>query len=92
MSLQVRGSIYHFKEIADHYTGVSIKIEVAYKFEWSNQLYQQGTVSPFFLGGGEGVWMHYAPENFEILKFQSPKMQFSVFWGLNLRTKEHVFH
>ena len=54
MSLQVRGSIYHFKEIADHYTGVSIKIEVAYKFEWSNQLYQQGTVSPFFLGGGGG--------------------------------------
>ena len=50
MSLQVRGSIYHFKEIADHYTGVSIKIEVAYKFE----LYQQGTVSPFFLGGGGG--------------------------------------
>ena len=54
MSLQVRGSIYHFKEIADHYTGVSIKIEVACKFEWSNQLYQQGTVSPFFLGGGGG--------------------------------------
>ena len=36
--------------------------------------------------------MHYAPENFEILKFQSPKMQLSVFWGLNLRTKERVFH
>ena len=70
MSLQVRGSIYHFKEIADHYTGVSIKIEVAYKFEWSNQLYQQGTVSPFFLGG-EGGLDALCPRkfwNFEISK------------------------
>ena len=27
----------------------------------------------------------------EILTFQSPKMRFSAFWGLNLRTKERVF-
>ena len=64
MSLQMRGSIYHFKEIADHYTGVSIKIEVAYKFEWSNQLYQQGTVSPFFLVGGGGGLDALCPRKF----------------------------
>ena len=71
MSLQVRGSIYHFKEIADHYTGVS---SLAYKFEWSKQLYQQGTVRPFFLGG-EGDWTHYAPENFEIFSFLGTKFE-----------------
>ena len=28
----------------------------------------------------------------KILKLQSPKMRFSAFWVLNLRTKERVFH
>ena len=37
------------------------------------------------LGYGRGL-----PQ--KILKFQSPKMRFSAFRGLNLRTKESVFH
>ena len=51
-------------------------------------MYQQGAVSPLLFGGKTGsrrvlLW--------EILTFQSPKMRFSAFWGLNLRTKERVF-
>ena len=33
-------------------TAVSIKIEVASRFDSSNQLYQQEAISPLFLGGG----------------------------------------
>ena len=51
--------------------GVSMKIEVASRFEKSNRLYQQGAIGPLFLGGKEGVWAHSAQE---ILRFQSPKM------------------
>ena len=35
-------------------TAVSIKIEVASRFDSSNQLYQQEAISPLFLGGGGG--------------------------------------
>ena len=31
--------------------GVSMKIEVASRFEKSNRLYQQGAIGPLFLGG-----------------------------------------
>ena len=48
--------------------GVSIKIEVASRFEYSDRPYQQGAVGPLFLGGREGVWARSAPENFEISK------------------------
>ena len=51
-------------------TGVLIKIEVAGMYEKSIQLYQQGAISPLFLGGrGSGGVL---PQNF--LRFQSPKM------------------
>ena len=42
-----------------------------------------------FLQGGRGSG-HVLPQ--KIVKFQSPKRRFSVFWGLNLRTKKAVFH
>ena len=50
-------------------TAVSIKIEVASRFDSSNQLYQQEAISPLFLGGGGGgggggVWRHAAPKKF----------------------------
>ena len=39
-------------------TGVLIKIQVAGMYEKSIQLYQQGAISPLFLGGrGSGVWV-----------------------------------
>ena len=60
-------------------TGVLIKIEVAGMYEKSIQLYQQGAISPLFLGGrGSGGVL---PQNF--LRFQSPKMRFLAFWVLN---------
>ena len=34
-----------------HTSGASIKIEVVSRFEQSSQLYQQGAISPLFLGG-----------------------------------------
>ena len=66
--------------------GVSIKIVVASRFESSNWLYEQGAIVPLLWGGD---WASSAPEN---LTFQSPEMRFSAFWGLNLWTKERVFH
>ena len=63
-----------------------MKIEVASRFESSNQLYEQGAIIPLLLGGDRAS---SAPEN---LTFQSPEMRFSAFCGLNLRTKERVFH
>ena len=63
---------WHFHSGSDlltlSHTGVSIKIEVACRFESSNWQYQQGGVSPLLLGGEEGVWVHSAPENFDISK------------------------
>ena len=60
-------------------TGVLIKIQVASMYEKSIQLYQQGAISPLFLGGrGSGGVL---PQNF--LRFQSPKMRFLAFWVLN---------
>ena len=58
-------------------TGVSIKIEVASKFEQSTQLYQQGGINPVPLEGSGGMLL------LKILKFQSPKMRFPLFLGLN---------
>ena len=42
-----------------------------------------------FSKGGEGSGHVLAQK---ILKFQSPKMRFSASWGMNLSTKERVFH
>ena len=50
-----------------NFSGVSLKIEVASRFEQSNRQYQQGAVAPLFLGE-EGPWAHSSPENFEISK------------------------
>ena len=66
-------------------SAVSIKIEVASRFEQSNQLYQQMGFQSHF-SRGVGVWTQSAPQKFEALK------AISAFWRLNLRTKEHVFH
>ena len=47
-------------------------------------MYQQGTISPLFLGrGGERRSGHFLPR--KILKFQIPKMRFSGFWGLEAK-------
>ena len=46
-------------------TGVSIRIEVASRFEQSNQLYQQGPIRPLLLVGSE---LYCTPENFRISK------------------------
>ena len=44
-------------------------------------MYQQGTIGPLFLGGRRSG--HVLPQ--KILKFQSPKMRFSAFWGLETK-------
>ena len=44
--------------VSHNITGVSIKIEVASRFEKSIRLYQQGAVSPLFLEGSGGVLPH----------------------------------
>ena len=49
----------------DRWSGVSIKIEVASRFESSNRLYQQEAIGPLLLGGRGG---HSLPENFAISK------------------------
>ena len=46
-------------------------------------MYQQGTINPLFLGGGGRRSGHVLPK--KILKFQSPKMRFSGFWGLEAK-------
>ena len=68
--------------------GFLIKIEVAGMYEKSIQLYQQGAISPLFLGGrGSGGML---PQN--ILRFQNPKNAISNILGIKLRTKECVFY
>ena len=49
---------------------VSIKIEVASRFEKSKRLYQKEAFTPLLLEGSGGV-------------LQCPKMRFPAFWALN---------
>ena len=66
-----------FKNDKNQLAGVSIKIEVAGRFEKSNQLYQKEAFTPLFLEGSGGV------HPLKISKFQCPKMRFPAFWALN---------
>ena len=59
------------------YAGVSTKIEVASRFEKSNQLYQKEAFTPLLLEGSGGL--HFL----KISKFQCSEMQFPVFWALD---------
>ena len=66
-----------FKNDKNQLAGVSIKIEVAGRFEKSNQLYQKEAFTSLFLEGSGGV------HPMKISKFQCPKMRFPAFWALN---------
>ena len=52
----------------------------------------KGTLVPFYRrgGGGERGQSAFRPKRF--WHFKALEMRFSAFWGLNLRTKERVFH
>ena len=76
-----------------HYlqAGVSIKIEVASGLDRVTDCINEGPLVPFSSGGGVGGGLSaFRPPKF--WNFKAPKMRFSVFWRLNLRTKERVFH
>ena len=60
-------------------------IKVASRFEQSNWLYQEGAVSPLLLEWSGGMF----PQ--KMFEFQSPKMWFPVFWGLNWEQKNVFF-
>ena len=82
-------SLHKKKPCSHKQSGVSIKAEVASRFE---QSINKELLVPFFWGGGKGSGHVLARK---ILKFQSPKrkkMRLSAFWGINLRTTECVFH
>ena len=66
-----------FKNDKNQQVGVSIKIEVASRFEKSNRLYQKEAFTSLFLEWSGGV------HPLKISKFQFPKMRFPAFWALN---------
>ena len=66
-----------FKNDKNQQGGVSIKIEVASRFEKSNRLYQKEAFTSLFLEGSGGV------HPLKISTFQFPKMRFPAFWALN---------
>ena len=66
-----------FKNDKNQPAGVSTKIEVASRFEKSNQLYQKEAFTSLFLERSGGV------HPLKISKFQFPKMRFPAFWALN---------
>ena len=72
--------------------GVSIKIEVASDLDRVTDCINKGPLVPFSRGGGgeggRGFIIVYCPR--KCLNFKVLEMQFSTFWGLNLRTKERV--
>ena len=66
-------------------TGVSLKIEVTSRFEYTNLLYQQGASSPLFL---RGVWGHPVSENF----CKALISDFQLIQGSKLSIKKQVFY
>ena len=57
--------------------GFSIEIEVASRFEKSNQLYQKEAFTPLLLEASGGLY------SLKISRFRCPKMRFPVFRALN---------
>jgi len=55
-----------FKNDKNQQAGVSIKIEVASRFEKSNRLYQKEAFTPLVSPSSKGVWGRASLENFEI--------------------------
>ena len=69
-------------DLCNVFSGVSIKIEVASRFE---KLYQK---RGFYSPSSRGVWGYAAHEN---SKFQCPKMRFPVPWSLSWVQKMMYF-
>ena len=67
-------------------SGVSIKIELASRFEKSNWLHRKEAFTPLLLEGSGGLY------SLKISKFWYPKMQFPVFWALNWVQKRVYFN
>ena len=72
--------------------GVSIKIEVASGLDRVTDCINKGPLVPFSGGRGVGWGGQSAFRPRKFWNFKALKMRFSAFWGLNLRTKESVFH